>query len=102
VLLFSLVYWATGLAHFVHERMENEGSSVCATTAGCSVGVAGHNENDCPVCQALATIRADQPVGPVSLVATFDLVGSYVPPSQAAPLSERLLTIQSRGPPVDC
>jgi hypothetical protein len=102
VLVFSLVYWATGLARYVHERMEHETSSAQVSSPGPSVTVAGHDENDCPVCQVLATMRADQPVGPVVLVATFDLVGSYVPPSQTAPFSQRLFTIQSRGPPVDC
>ena len=101
VLVFSLVYWATGLARYVHERMEHGQPSVRAIHSGPSIGVAGHDENDCPVCQALAMMRADRAAAPAVPIATFDLVGSFVPPSQAVPVTQRLLTIQSRGPPVD-
>ena len=101
MLLLSLVYWASGLARFVHERVEHGDRAARMSAAGTSLKPSEHDENDCPVCQALATMRADRPALPVVTIANFDLVGLLIPVPQAAPLSERLFTIQSRGPPVD-
>lgn len=100
LVLGSLLYWASGLAHYAHERMEQGDRAAAVESAGWSFAAAGHNPDDCPVCQVLATMRADSPGTTIVLPATFDLVGSYVPLPQAAPECERLLTLQSRAPPI--
>jgi hypothetical protein len=104
LLIFALLYWASGLGYFVHERMEHEPPALCPVSAADlsrqSFSGACHSPDDCPVCQALATMRADQPVVAVVPIATLDPIGFVVPRICHVPAHESLLTIRSRGPPI--
>jgi hypothetical protein len=104
LLIVALLYWASGLGYFVHERMEHEPPALCAISVADlskqSFSGPSHSPDDCPVCQALATMRSDQPVVAVVPIATFEPIGSVVPPVCHVPAHQTLLTIRSRGPPI--
>ena len=104
LLIFALLYWASGLGYFVHERMEHGEPAVCALAKADlskpSFSGATHSHDDCPVCQALATMRSGQPVVTVVPIGTFEPIGSVVLPDRQVPAQESLLTIHSRGPPI--
>lgn len=103
LLAFAVLYWASGLGGFVHERLEHEGPALCPIAAGQSSSQSfsgpSHSPDDCPVCQVLATMRADQPVVTVVPIATFEHVGCVVLPACHVWDYESLLTTHSRGPP---
>lgn len=104
LLAFALLYWASGLGRFVHERLEHEPPTLCAVAKADlsrpSFSGATHSHDDCPVCQALATMRSDQPVVTVVPIGTFEPIGFVVPPLCHVPAHESLLTIRARGPPI--
>jgi hypothetical protein len=116
LLLAALVYWTTGTALYLHERIEHaepDGAPEIALLPMAGHATSGnhspapkhhhhnHNHDDCPTCQLLAHMRASH-MGPAVFVSVFvpsfislQLTDRHVPGVDAIP------TGPIRGPPVD-
>jgi hypothetical protein len=109
LLLAAIVYWTTGAALYLHERMEHsepDGDEVVAVAGHSGSTPQGnnpkhhhHDHDDCPTCQLLAHMQADH-VAPPAIVCV------HLPSFVILPVTDRRPpTVDShsfipiRGPP---
>ena len=106
LLLASLVFWTTGAAMNLHERLEHSEEAIArAAQAEHSSGSQPgkhhdpHDHDDCPTCQLLAHMQADRVAPPGSLCVLLPIHHVELRPDRRPLIVEALTFAPIRGPP---
>jgi hypothetical protein len=111
LLLTAFAYWATGLAQYLHERIEHH-HGVMATTVlppGLHAEKTGtpkqapqpDDRDDCVTCQSLKVMKAQPAAGPVLMPQPTLLRHEKLPiVHREAPVLSFVVFIAARAPPV--
>lgn len=109
VMLAAFAYWASGVAQYLHERIEHCPDSGECQAATCNLSAPGvhsvqpgrhsHSEEDCPICSMLAHMSVGQSAPPPLIHLAHYCHASPIVPDHRTPLSSYELFLPSRGPP---
>ena len=107
ILLGSFLYWGTGAAGFIHEKLDHAGdvavvpTSAQAKDAGQDHKAPAHDDHeDCPTCQTLKMMKMEPsapPAQPVDSQPLVYIVQGMQPQLASNPL---IAVIDARGPPL--
>ena len=104
LLLASLVFWTSGAAQYVHERMEHgdgdEAALVKPDSSHRDKHPDRHNHDDCPTCQLLAHMSAERVAPPASLCVHLPSFISIHVTNRRPPMVESTPFAPIRGPPL--
>src|SRR5579862_925340 len=104
LLLGALLFWASGAAMNLHERLEHGEAAIAKATAeashdGNSKHRDPHEHDDCPTCQLLAHMQVDHVAPPILVCVHLPI--QYLPqrPDRRPLIADALTFAPIRGPP---